>query len=64
MAKWDSLRAIERNLAIREMRRKDTDLTLEQIGAMFRDFRNPDKCISGTRVFQICYGKKKKGGVK
>ena len=52
MARYDSLRKIERNKAIREYVETHSDLSYDEVGKVFG--------ISGPRVWVIVNGKKQK----
>lgn len=52
MAKYDSLRKLERNRLLREYTEAHPELSLKEIGKVFN--------ISESRVWRILYGNKKK----
>lgn len=52
MAKYDSLRKLERNRLLREYRDAHPELSLKEIGKVFN--------ISESRVWRILYGNKTK----
>lgn len=53
MARYDGMRKLERNIAIKEYVKDNPDLSLKEVGAFFG--------ISGSRVWVIVNGKKHKG---